>query len=156
VTSPRRTCVKPAGLSPITGYRNYGCRCYDCSSAANRYDRDKAAAVKAGTWQPFIDSAPVIAHLEALREQGVGFERIAKAAGLQPGMVCKYTNQYQPRPKRIRPESAAALLAVTAHAAVSAGQLVPSVGTRRRAQALAAIGWSLTAQAEQVGAIRTV
>jgi hypothetical protein len=147
----RLTCVRPQGTSPLTGYRNYGCRCYTCSTACSDYERGKNAAIKAGQWRPFVDAAPVIEHLERLRAERIGYERIAKAAGLRPGLVIRYTNQYRARPKRIRPESAAAILAVTAFDALSAGRLVPAVGPRRRAEALAAIGWPLMRQADRLG-----
>ncbi len=150
----RRTCIAPH-LTRLSAYRKAGCRCYDCGAFQSAYEQNRKAAVKAGTWQPFVDAAPVIAHLDALAAEGIGFQRIAAAAGLKVGLVTRYTNRFRPRPRRIRPAAAEALLAVTAFGAMSAGRLVPSVGSQRRAQALAAIGWPLAAQAARVGVART-
>lgn len=151
-TAPRTVCAAPPNVRPITGYRTYKCRCYRCSNAANTYDRVRQKAIQNNTWQPLVDATPTLAHLDRLREAGLGCRRIARAAGLNRATVVRYlSDTSRPRPQQIHPEFAEALLAVTVSSAVAAGGRVPSLGSRRRAHALAAVGWPLTAQAEQLG-----
>ncbi len=148
----RRVCIRPASASPLTGYRNYGCRCYECSTTSAAYERGRRLAIQHGRWQPQVDAQPVIEHLRKLKRSGIGPTLAAKAAALSPALVVRYvSDSARPLPKRIRTESAEALLQVTVHAARLAGERVPSLGSRRRARALSAIGWSMAEQASRIG-----
>ena len=151
-----RTCVAPPTSGPITGYRTHGCRCYRCSAASTAYERQRRDSIKAGTWCPAVDAKPVIDHLAKLKKAGIGSARAALAAGLDPAAVVKYVpGGGRPLPKRIRTETAEALLKVTVHAAKHAGARVPALGSQRRARALSAIGWSMQDQAARLGIPQT-
>lgn len=147
-----RTCIAPLTAGPLTGYRNYNCRCYNCAAANSGYEQRRRSAIQAGTWQPQVNAGPVIEHLRALRVAGVGSTKVAKAAGLPPHLVVRYVSDTsRPLPVKIRTDTAARLLKVTARDAMAASDRVPALGSRRRAHALAALGWSITEQAAQLG-----
>lgn len=94
----------------------------------------------------YVDAEPVRAHLHILSTRGLGWKRAAARAGLAQSTVCKLLYGYPARgqapPRRCRERTAAALLAVTAGLDdLGAATRVPGIGTRRRLQALAALGW---------------
>lgn len=152
----RRTCIAPSNSSPVTGYSNYGCRCYTCAFGASSYNSDRTNAIRDGEWEPLVDASPVIEHLAALRSRGLGPRRIGRAANLSPHLVVRYlSDTSRPLPKRIRPAVAKALLQVTANDALHAASRIPSLGMVRRVRALAAIGWSITDQAAELGVGRS-
>jgi len=130
-------------------YRLEGCRCYVCAAARSEYDRRRTMAITAGTWR--IDSAVVRDHLAVLAAQGMGYKRVAEVAGVHRSTVGRiiWGTGGRPAPPTTRQDIAAKLLAVDAD--LAAGTNVPAVGTVRRLQALAALGWSLTGSAAALG-----
>jgi transcriptional regulator with XRE-family HTH domain len=108
-----------------------------------------------GQWQPYADAAPARAHLQALSRAGVGWRRAAELAGLSSGAVSRLLfggPARRPPSRRIRHETAAAILAVEASPAVlRGGALTGAAGTRRRLQALVAIGWSQAELGRRLG-----
>ncbi|WP_433078942.1 hypothetical protein ACQP1P_38765 [Dactylosporangium sp. CA-052675] len=129
-------------------YRLDGCRCEVCGTARREYDRRRVRRTAQGRWQPFVEPGPARAHAEALRAAGLGTRQIAALAGINRKALQDVLNGST---GRIRPATAAALLAVPLTAEVAAKTVVPAVGTHRCQQALAAAGWSLTMQAAEVG-----
>jgi len=123
------------------------CRCGRCTAAntaaSNTRHRDRAY----GRWAPFVDADPVRAHIHRLRAAGIGTDRIAALAGISPSQVRAliYPTRAGGLPtRRVRPETARRLLAVTAGDGNRAARsLVPATGSRRRLQALTATGWTL-------------
>lgn len=104
------------------------CRCGDCREA-NRVDAAaRRRAVAYGRWQPFVDAAPARRHIERLRAAGVGVNRIVALSGAGSGTVRQlvYGDRRAGTPTaRIRPETAAAILAVPL-TRPAAGALVPA------------------------------
>jgi len=141
-------------LGPGPG-KGPGCRCDDCRAAnraaASRRDRQ----ILYGRWQPYVDAEPAREHLRALSAAGIGWKRAAELAGLSTSAVSKLLYGgpgERPPSRRIRPQTAGAILAVKP----SAGQLAPGAltgitGTRRRLQALVATGWSQARLAGELG-----
>jgi len=112
----------------------------------------------------YVDAEPVRQHLKALTAAGIGTRRIAKLAGLERMVVqailsgCSHGGgRRQPPRKRVSRRTADAILAVPLpdHSMVrdlSADRArVPGVGTARRLQALAAIGWPQRELAARIG-----
>jgi hypothetical protein len=88
-----------------------------------------------------VPSGPVVAHLEQLVAAGATRTGIAEAAGISKTGVCRILRGDQPTVRRV---VARALLAVDLAAIVHRDRdrgFVPSIGSRRRVQALMAIGW---------------
>ena len=113
--------------------------CYTREWARKRY-REKAY----GTWSPFADIDKVCEHLAALRAAGVGINAISDASNVGRATVSRIANGHQ---RKVTHAVAERLLAVTAEAQ----QKVSPVGTMRRLQGLAVLGWSLEELAPRVG-----
>ncbi len=132
-----------------------GCRCDDCTAANRAAASRRERQILYGRWQPFVDAEPVREHLRALSEAGIGWRRVAELTGVSSGTLSKL--RYggpggQPPSRRVRPQTAAAILAITPSADVAApGALVDGTATRRRLQALVTTGWSQARLAGQLG-----
>jgi transcriptional regulator with XRE-family HTH domain len=108
-----------------------------------------------GRWQPYVDAGPVRAHLRTLLAAGIGRRRAGELAGVSSGSLSKILYGGpgdRPPSRRIRPQTAEAILGVRP----GPGQLAPSAlvditGTRRRARALVATGWSQARLARELG-----
>lgn len=137
--------------APHGTYASYKARgascCTPCRKAGSKYVMNRERQIAYGRWNPWTAAAPVRAHVEQLQEAGLGWRRIADLAGVSRNTVNKilYGRKGKPPSAKVRPETAAKILAVTAdlgnlgdHARVDA------TGTHRRLQALVAIGWSQT------------
>jgi hypothetical protein len=131
------------------------CSCDDCKAVHAAYEMRRQRQTAYGRWNPFVDAAPARAHVQALRDAGMGWRRIADHAGLSQRVVSMLLHGRTGRAptKRIRPETAERLLAVTLDLADR--QLVDAAGTRRRIQALVAVGWSQTRLADHLGILVT-
>lgn len=95
-----------------------------------------------------IDATPTRQHVQHLLDLGLTRESIARAAGVGPTVVGRLTTS--PPPRLIDTRIAHALTTVTWRP-TERQAVVLSVGARRRAQALAAIGWPMSDLAARVG-----
>lgn len=123
-----------------------GCRCRRCKKANRREENHRTRMQAYGRWEPYVDAGPVRGHVRALQEFGLGWKRIAALAGVSASVVSKLLYGVPERgmgpSKRVRPETAARLLAVRPDPSRLAGHAyVDATGTRRRLQALVAGGW---------------
>ena len=146
-------------MSPHGTYARYcgvhKCRCGPCREARTAYERHRARQIAYGRWQPFVDAGPARAHARSLMDFGIGWRRVADAAGVQHSTMTRllYGDRSGRGPsKRIRAESAEKILGVTASLDLI-GETTPvdGTGTRRRIQALMAIGWSMGRLAPYLG-----
>ncbi|NGO69154.1 hypothetical protein [Streptomyces boncukensis] len=141
------------------GYARYkldGCRCYTCGWAVAQYNDAREHALRRGTWQPYVDAAPVRAHVRALQQSGLGARRIADLARVERKTIVVLlngrTDRSTPPPQRIRPATAAALLSVEPTLDdLGAHTPIDATGTQRRLQALVAAGWPQRRLAERLG-----
>lgn len=85
-----------------------------------------------------VDATPVRAHLVRLRAAGLVDRVVAEAAGVDPSTVWLIRTA---RSTKCWPEVARVLLEVSAHPSVGLAPR-PTLGLRRRVQALSAVGWS--------------
>lgn len=143
----------------LAGYKVRGCRCAPCAAASTRYENRRYRLMAYGRWQPYVDAGPVRAHVLKLRDAGLGYKRVAELADVSAGGMSKLMygdyGRGTPPSKRVRPETAAAILAVEANLdTLGAAVLVDAAGTRRRLHALAAMGWSLAKLAGRLGVHR--
>lgn len=126
------------------------CRCPACTAANTDYERTRFRQHVYGRWNGLIDAQPAREHVEALMASGMGLKRIAVAAGVSAGAVGKLIYGAPGRgmapSTRLQPGTVTALLAVEFDCAY-----VPAVGTRRRLEALTALGWSRSELARRLG-----
>jgi len=94
-----------------------------------------------------VDAEPVRRHIMALQARGFSLSGIGTAAGVSAELV-KYAARTA---KRTHRKTAAKILAVREPAG-----LVDGTGTRRRLQALAALGWTFSDLAARLGYTRAV
>lgn len=95
----------------------------------------------------WVDPSEARTHVDALRALGWTWEQIAAAAGLSTYVPHRLGTGAT---KRLRAESAAALLAVPL-APADSHRGINSTGTRRRVQALAWMGWPASEVASRAG-----
>ena len=92
------------------------------------------------------------AHVRRLLKLGLTKEAIARAAGIAPGHAARiaFDSPADPPKRLIDRRVERAVLAVT-HMPHPRQAVCLAIGARRRAEALAALGWSMTWQAQQLG-----
>lgn len=134
------TCTRHAPGSAACAGGPHRCPCQPCRTANNRQHKRSRLGLS-----DLMPAAPVQAHLNRLVAAGYSTNGIALAAGLSNAQVIYTLNTA----KRIQRRTARRLLAVT-----DPTGRVEATGTRRRLQALAALGWSFTAMAEHLGLSR--
>lgn len=137
-----------------------GCKCEPCRTTSNRYMARRTRLMAYGQWQPFVDAQPARDHLRALGTAGLGWMRASQLAGISTGTVSRLlygnTTRGTGPTKRIRPTTAAALLAIRADIDTLAdGAQIDATGTHRRIQALVALGWTQAKLANRLGMEKT-
>ncbi|MFI6587479.1 hypothetical protein [Embleya sp. NPDC050493] len=148
---PRRTYTRGRRHGTVS-CASTGCRDPRCRTTINRYDKERRVRSEQGTWQPFADAGPVRAHINTLLDTGTSLRAIADLAGVQRETLRRVL---RPDTARLYRVTAERLLAVTAPTdpltAARAETDVDATGTRRRIQALIALGWTRRALAEHLG-----
>jgi hypothetical protein len=131
------------------------CRCTDCTAANTAASRTVTRERIYGRWHPYVDADPVRDHIAALRAAGIGVERIAHLAGLSVSHVrqlAEHGRANSPGTHRVRPSTATRVLGIgIGDASRAPRSRVDATGTRRRLQALQAIGWPAELLAAQLG-----
>jgi hypothetical protein len=130
------------------------CRCPDCTAANTAASRTATRERIYGRWHPYVDAGPVREHIAALRDAGIGVERIAELAGLSTSHIRQLAQPGRrdfPATQRVRPSTAARVLSVGIDNVSRAPRSrVDATGTRRRLQALIAVGWPTELLANQL------
>lgn len=135
----------------LTCYVDYKCRRPECTERYNAANRARRRAQAAGTWNKLVDAAPVREHLLALHARGITRHRVATLSGVDVHTVRRITHHTirLPRRHRVHPAVAEKILAVSLDTATPG--YVDATGTRRRLQALIAVGWPLEPLAPRIG-----
>lgn len=133
-----------------------GCGCGACHDAERQYANRRYRLMAYGRWQPYVDAQPVREHVATLQAFGLGWMTIAAISGVPRGSVSKLiygdSRRGMAPSKRVRPFTAAAILAIEPTMdALADGAMVDGCGTRRRVQALVAVGWAQNRLAEHLG-----
>ena len=129
----------------LTCYTDYRCRLPKCVERYNDWYLNRLRAVAEGTWKPFIDATPVREHLLKLYAAGLTPHRVSVLTGIDWSTVRLYTRpdlrHGRSMIRQTTPEVEAKILAIQPTPTLP-GRVDPT-GTRRRIQALVAIGWPL-------------
>ncbi|MEU5477513.1 helix-turn-helix domain-containing protein [Streptomyces mirabilis] len=113
-----------------------GCKCQPCRNAKVKADALRALANSSG--RPVrVPAAPAAAHIRTLLDAGMGWTRIGHAAHSSSCTIARILNGQE----LIRRTVAERLLAVKYRPAP--GRIVDATGTRRRIQALIAVGYTI-------------
>lgn len=134
-----------------TCYGEHKCECEPCRESKRKAtERYRKLRAYGRPTTDMIGAQPVREHLNRLRENGFGQDRIAELSGVQRSVIRHVLWGTNSAPaKRIRRANAEALLAVQPDPDVRF--LRDPKGVRRRIQALAHQGWSLAKQAHYLG-----
>lgn len=111
------------------------CRCRRCKTAHNRAGQLRALARIQGR-PPRVPSGPTFTHVQTLLAAGMSRTQIGMAAGVSTAIVAKIARSVSPKLNRTTADK---ILAVRS-CPVRPSDCVSAVGTRRRLQALYAIG----------------
>lgn len=134
------------------------CRCLPCSAANAKAENERTRLKLYGRYDKYVDADPVRAHVRALMDSGIGLKQIVRLGGASQGALWKLMyGKRQPdgsqKPsRRVLRSTAERLYALTPTAEhLADGANIPAHGTRRRLQALVAIGYSQRFLAERLG-----
>lgn len=130
----------------LTCVKEYTCQRPECLARNRDYMRNRSRLLAYGRWQPYVDAEPVRAHVRMLMSHGIGLQRVRLLAQIPNGTMSKLlygdSTRTMPPSKRVRTRTADSILAIKATLdAVAPSALVDATGTRRRLQALVAVGW---------------
>lgn len=119
------------------------------------YCRWRARQIAYGRWRPGADATPVRGHRRMLRAGGASYQAIARAAGVSP-MTVHWLLHGEPSRRqgvtgRVRAAPAGRLLAITPAMLDEVARRRDATGTRRRLQALIAMGHPAASLARHLG-----
>lgn len=117
-----------------------GCRCRPCRNANTTYARRRRRRIAYGQWPHLTDPTPARNHIATLHKAGTTLKTIAETTGLSTQTIWHI---HSGRRKAITPHAAAAILAIQPPRT--------QTGIRRRAQALARLGYTYPHQAQLLG-----
>jgi transcriptional regulator with XRE-family HTH domain len=131
------------------------CRCPNCANAHKEYETNRVRQHAYGRWSNLVDAEPSRRHILHLTDQGMGLKRIVAVSGISQGVLWKLVYGKR-RPddtrvptRRVRQGTEQRILAIKVD--LAQGAKVDSCGTRRRLQALVAIGYSQSRLAQRLG-----
>ncbi|MGX9348124.1 hypothetical protein [Microbacterium sp. KNMS] len=157
MTAAARSCPPDHGHAKTsTCYLHHRCRCADCRTEhANRAAERRRAIAYGEYTRAWVPAGPVRERVLQLIADGVGPVTIRRATGvnvdrLRFGAADRNGRRYEL--EKVAPYTARAILEYVPELDDYADYaLVPATGTRRRLQALAAMGWSLQYVAAAIG-----
>jgi hypothetical protein len=159
---PIRPCEHPRAQhvhGTRTAYVKDRCRCVTCTAANAAAWALTHRARTFGQWEPFVEAAPVREYIGQLREAGIGVDQIAKLAGTSTSHIRELagpTQLHKPPVQKVRPDTAQRILGIQPTAANRAPRShLDARGTRRRVQALLALGWTHQLLAAELGRTAT-
>lgn len=131
-----------------------GCRCVLCVDARRQYDKRRRQQAEPA----YVSATAVREHLAFLSSQSIGLKTVAQVSGVSHGALWKIVYGVNEGPnraarapsRRIRPETAQAILAVMPSAGAD-GSRIDAGPTWRIVRSLLAAGWTKRAIAHAIG-----
>lgn len=132
------------------------CSCGSCRFANRQAESRRTRAIVMGRWEPYVDARATREHLQLLRKDGLGIDRIVALSGVSRSTVRRLLTPTgslaSPLPNRIRPEVAARLLALDcAETPSDPRSLVDASPTQQLIADLQAAGYSRAELARTLG-----
>lgn len=138
------------------------CRCVPCADANASYEAWRTREKLFGRWdQRWADAGPVRERLLELADQRVNYKQVCHVTGLNPSTIGAIIYGRHDRrgggpPARVKREIADTIMGLVIDPLqFTDGHVIDSVGFRRRAQALVAVGYSLSRIADELGIERS-
>ena len=136
-------------------YNRHKCRCDDCRKANRVYESDRRRQQAYGR-SPYTTTDRVRERILFLQKNGLSFKQIAKVSGVPQSSISRViygrTERGEGPAKRILKTSEEKILAVVPTLENFApSRRINGTGTRRRLQALVAVGWSMSKLGERLG-----
>lgn len=154
----RRECGhggSPHAHGTRAAYVSDRCGCTRCRAANRAAEEHRTTAITVGQWHPYADAPTVREHLQRLRHNGFGVERIAQLANVSKATVQRllsYPPDQKVQPRRVRAATAKRLLALPVTNEVGSPRgLVAAGATRRQIDTLTMAGHSLPELALMIG-----
>ncbi|MGY1439481.1 hypothetical protein [Streptomyces reniochalinae] len=133
----------------LSRHKHYGCDCEPCHSNYRDYERTRYRLRGYGTWQPLTNIQAAREHVSNLVAAGYTITSIAAAANTDTATLQRIL--YGPS-KTLRTDTAHRVLDTKASdMRPSEHRTIDATGTRRRLQALVAIGWPFGHMARHAG-----
>lgn len=127
-------------------------RCRNIAHANTPFCEKHAPAWRREQGTSYVPIEPVCAHVQRLRDSGLGWYQIARLSGVSAWVIRNVMADDQ---RHVTLKTARGLLALSVpereHELASAGAVVSGLGTRRRLRALVAIGYTNEQIAEAIG-----
>jgi len=133
-------------------YHLDGCHCDECRAAARLYERRRRRWTGEYPQQetPLVDPSHAVTHTKDLIRRGMGYERVAAAAGIAGSQLGALLWGRRDRPtRRIRRTTEARILAVELN--LADGAKVPAEEAKAIIAELVARGWTKKAIARALG-----
>lgn len=149
-----RPCKRgPRQHGTVAMYRRGGCDCTECVEAARRSNR-RNSKLRAMGRSALVDAAPVREHVQRLIQGGMTPRQIEDVSGVHRTAIRVLLGDFPNRKQsqRVRPDTARALMSVRSTRPVVNTAMIDATGTRRRLQALLAIGYTSRDLARRLGA----
>lgn len=158
---------KVAACGTVSGYRRHRNRgeqaCQACLAASSRQSRRYQLNRELGRTNSYVDAGPARGHIEKLLALGMSANAIDLAAQVSEGTstLISRGRGSRPRRKRISRNTERAILSVPLRpgprqlARLSSGSDIDSLGTLRRLQALACLGYTRPRLAIETGLSET-
>ena len=124
-----------------------GCRCDDCRRCNTRYERQRAAARRAGDWNGLVDAQRAREHLQSVSMLGIGRRAVSDVADVSETVIQEILSG---RKARIRARTERALLAV-GEASAADRALVCAAETWRLLNELIEDGYTKASLARRLG-----
>lgn len=136
-------------MNTTCGHNRYTAGCEGCRRRHRIKEGRRQLRIADGTHIPKQPAAPIRDHLRKLRDAGMHIRAVATASRVP---VSTLYNIAEGKVGMVFGDTAAAVLAVQPpEVAVPPAGYSPAIGPRRRAQGLAAMGYSIRWQREQTG-----
>lgn len=143
-----------AHAANLTCYFSHGCGCDACSRAAALYRRRRATRLADSDAPPaFIPTEHVALHLAKLLDAGATLAGVAAAAQVPRSLLERVRDSRSWGKRGTRFEAASRILQLDPETspAITDEALVPSLGLRRRVEALMVDGWPVRIIAQAAG-----
>jgi hypothetical protein len=128
----------------IPMYRRDACRCDLCRGKNAEMARERTRMIAYGRQKSFVPAEPVRKHLLKLRACGISPARVTELSGVSDIAQWRILGGDR-KQNKVRWETEQAILAIQPDFELSAASAsIDGAGTRRRVEALIAIGWSQT------------